>query len=214
MALMRLPTLSLRAMLVIGFCIGLPLLALPPMSSRIEALFYGPPAELAGPTAIRPLAEVIDEQTVERVSPASYEDLIPAAGPPRRLPHEGLDALAVEPPPLLRPEAFPPMPAGEPVPLNPAAIENANPLLNAEAAKRLAEIRQELENLGAEYILLETTDGGGTYRFHCQMMVSGKTRYTRQFEATDASPLAAGQAVLREVSAWRTAAVPAETVTK
>jgi hypothetical protein len=207
---MRLPTISLRALFLLGFAVGMPLLALPPVTRRIETWLYGPPpVDLLRPAAARPLSEVIAPQAIERVSPASFEELAPLDDIRSRLPHEGIDALAAEPPPLAPPAAFPPL-SREPLALDKPAAAAAQPELNAAAIARLKEIRQELENLGAEYILLETTDGSGTYRFHCQMKIDSQSPYTRQFEAAAANPLAAAEEVLSAARAWRSAARPAD----
>jgi hypothetical protein len=67
----------------------------------------------------------------------------------------------------------------------------------------LQQIRGRLEELGADYLIVETTDGGGRYRFHCRMLVDARSRFTRPFEAESPDPLAAGEEVLRAVEAWR-----------
>jgi hypothetical protein len=71
--------------------------------------------------------------------------------------------------------------------------------------ERLQQIRQRLEQLGAEYVVVETQDSG-RYRFHCRMLVDERTRFTRPFDASSFDAVAAGQQVLREVEAWRQAA--------
>src|SRR5688572_9009335 len=110
MATMRLPTISLRALFLLGFAVGMPLLALPAVARRIDALLYGPaPAEFSRPPNARPLQQVIEPERGERVSPASYEEFVPVEEVARRQPHEGIDALAAMPPPLAPPSAFPPL---------------------------------------------------------------------------------------------------------
>jgi hypothetical protein len=59
--------------------------------------------------------------------------------------------------------------------------------------------------LGAEYVIVETQDGG-RYRFHCRMLIDASSRFTRPFEATSFDCLAAGEQVLRDVQTWRSAA--------
>jgi hypothetical protein len=183
-------------------------LALPTVARRIDTLLYGPPpAELLRPAAARPLAEILALQSVERVSPASFEEFVPDEIRGGRRPNEGLDAPAAEPPPLAPPAAFPPargaaMPLAQPAPL----AEQVR--FDAAAMARLKEIRAQLEQLGAEYILLETTDGSGTFRFHCEMKLDGRAPYFRRFEATAAAPLDAAEEVLSQTSAWRIASRP------
>ncbi|MDX1947736.1 MAG: hypothetical protein SFU86_20230 [Pirellulaceae bacterium] len=219
---MRLPTISLRALFLLGFAVGMPVLALPAVARRIDTLLYGPaPAEFLRPPSARPLQQIIEPERIERVSPANFEDFVPP-GELARQPHEGIDALASAPPPLAPPPVFAPPAAATsasdtPTGNVPATSSEPSRLAQASRAlfaahdnpadvRRLIEIRQELERLGAEYILLETTDEGATYRFHCQMPVSEKSPFTRPFEQTAANPLAAGELVLREVSTWRAAA--------
>jgi hypothetical protein len=77
--------------------------------------------------------------------------------------------------------------------------------LDERTMDRLQQIRQRLEQLGAEYVVVETQDSG-RYRFHCRMLVDERSRFTRPFDATSFDAVAAGQQVLREVEAWRQAA--------
>lgn len=115
---------------------------------------------------------------------------------------EGLDAAVAGPPPLSPVAAFEPLPPAH-VAQSPddafAAIDDAT-------LARLHAIRGRLEQLGADYVVVETTDGSGRYRFHCRMLLDRESQFTRPFEAIGADPLAAGEAVLRDVEAWRTAA--------
>jgi hypothetical protein len=76
---------------------------------------------------------------------------------------------------------------------------------------RWQQIRQRLEQLGAEYVLVDAQDSG-RFRFHCRMVVDPHTRYTRPFEATSFDPLAAGEQVLSEVEKWRQAAASSPAV--
>jgi hypothetical protein len=70
---------------------------------------------------------------------------------------------------------------------------------------RLQQIRQRLEDLGAEYVVVETTGDGGRYRFFCRMLVDQRSRFTRPFESSAFDPLAAGEQVLKDVETWRSA---------
>ena len=115
---------------------------------------------------------------------------------------QGIDA-AVASPPLLSPVA-----AFEPLPPTYVAQspEDAAAAIDDTTMARLQEIRDRLEQLGADYVVVETTDGTGRYRFHCRMLVDRESQFTRPFESVGADPLAAGEAVLRDVEAWRIAA--------
>jgi len=200
---------SLRAVLLIGFVIAMPILALPAVARRLDDWIYGPPPS---ENAISPLKselqQVIEPQVAERASPASFDEIDPSVT--RRQPHEGLDAPSPTPP-LLNPlPAFPPLVStSQPESTSPATEPSISPLSDAAVA-RLQQIRGELERFGADYIVLETTDGSGNYRFHCDLRVDEQTRYTRGFEAVSTDPLAAAERVLAEVSAWRTAAKPTD----
>lgn len=187
---------SLKAVVLVGLVVALPLLALPVAARLIDARLSGsPPADLtAAPLADSEAEAVTLPMIVERVSPA---DLAGPASP--ELPTGGLDAAA--PPPVAPPAAFDPDWA-QTVP--PAADEEVP--IDDETIGQLQQIRQRLEQLGADYVIVETTDYGGRFRFHCRMVVDANSRFTRPFEAISPNPLAAGEQVLREVEAWRLAA--------
>jgi hypothetical protein len=70
---------------------------------------------------------------------------------------------------------------------------------------RWQQIRDRLEQLGAESVFAEVQDSG-RFRFHCRMLVDPRTRYTQPFDATSFDPLAAGEQVLSDVEKWRQAA--------
>jgi hypothetical protein len=106
------------------------------------------------------------------------------------------------PPPLDPHPAFDRL--APPSAVNEGTSRAATQPLAAATAARLEEIRQQLETLGADYVRLETTDAGG-YRFYCQIRHTEHASYSRPFEAVSVDPVEAGQRVLGEVSAWRTA---------
>jgi hypothetical protein len=91
-----------------------------------------------------------------------------------------------------------------------ASAEASNPAgdvpLAAAASARLNQIHQQLQSLGAEYILLDVAEGGGSYRFHCRVQLEPQARNSRAFQAESADPLAAAEKVLAEVTNWRSAA--------
>ena len=194
-------TLSWRAILLLGFVIVMPLLALPAVARRLDDWLYGPPpAEFSQPPHEQQLEQAIEPQVVERASPASFEQVEPAMLASRE-PHQGLDGLGPSPPPLDPHPAFDRLATASG---SAAASSQSAGALDEATAGRLEEIRQQLEGLGADYVRLEVTEGGA-YRFYCQIRHSEHASYSRPFEAVSADPVEAGQRVLGEVSAWRTA---------
>jgi hypothetical protein len=204
-------TISLRAIFLIGFVIAMPILALPSVARRLDDWMYGPPPTEAALAPLRSeVQQLIEPQVAERASPASFDEVDPAIA--HRPPNQGLDAPPPDLPPLSPLPVFPPLvstPEPQP-PAKPQSTSQSRPLSEADT-QRLIQNRTELERLGADYMVLETTDMTGSYRFHCDIRLDEQTRYTRPFEAIATEPLAAAEKVLAEVSAWRTAARPAET---
>ncbi len=204
--------LSLRAIFLIGFVIAMPILALPAVARRLDDWIYGPPPSEHAIAPLRSeLESSIQPQVAERASPASFDEI--DAGASRR--SGVLDAPSPTPPLLSPLPAFPPLvstPTPDSAP-SAAATTKSEPSigpLSDAAASRLQQIRGELEQLGADYIILETADSGANYRFHCDVRIDEATRYTRPFDAVSPEPLAAAERVLAEVSAWRTAARQAD----
>jgi len=78
--------------------------------------------------------------------------------------------------------------------------------IDDQTMAQLQHVRQRLEELGAEYVVVETTDGSGRYCFRCRVLVEPQSSYTRQFEATASDPLVAARQVLKDVEGWRSAA--------
>src|SRR5687768_16113073 len=94
-------TLSWRAILLLGFVIVMPVLALPAVARRLDDWLYGsPPAEFSQPPRKQPLENAIEPHAAERVSPASFEQLAPPAMLAAGAGQGGLDALMPSPPPL------------------------------------------------------------------------------------------------------------------
>ncbi|HMC11504.1 MAG TPA: hypothetical protein VKH44_09450 [Pirellulaceae bacterium] len=190
--------LSLRAIFLLGFVIAMPVLALPPVARRIDELLYGPPpSDFGRPPAAAPLREeIVEPKATAQVSPARYEDSSPAAPALTMGRFEGTAAApALAPSPQFAPASLPPSAAAAPAPES----------IDERTISRLQQIRERLEQLGAEYVIVETQDSG-RYRFHCRMLVDQNSRFTRPFEASSFDPVAAGHQVLRDVEAWRTAA--------
>ncbi len=189
--------LSLRAIFLLGFVIAMPVLALPPVARRIDELLYGAaPADFGRPPSPALLTEeVVLPKAPSAVVNSRYDEPSPAAGPTA----PALVATRAEAP--VGP-SLPPMPQFERPAGPPPTAEGK---VDERTIARLNDIRASLEQLGAEYVIVEAQDSG-RYRFHCRVLVDANSRFTRPFEATSFDPVAAGQQVLRDVQAWRTAA--------
>jgi len=194
---------SLRALFLLGFVVAMPVLALPPVARWLDELMYGAaPNDFGRPPLAALPANAPPPLLAERVVPATYDEASPAAA------SRGLDAPAALP--ALTPvPAFAPL---APVAESPALASEAK--IDERVIARLQQVRQRLEELGAEHVIAETVDGGARYRFHCRMLVDERSRFTRPFEATSFDPVTAADQVLREVETWRTAAKDAGTRTQ
>ena len=74
----------------------------------------------------------------------------------------------------------------------------------SNAGSRFTPISRRLQELGADYLRLETLDAqGGQYRFQCRVSLAGNSAYSRPFEASAADPVEAMERVLKEVESWR-----------
>ncbi len=106
-------------------------------------------------------------------------------------------------------EEFSPQPLGPLVPTSTEGIATATstsaaPLASPTVGEPFAEQFARLQQLGAQYYLLETWGAQpGLYRFHCKMSLAGNSGYVRHFEATDSDPSEAVAKVVTEVEAWR-----------
>jgi hypothetical protein len=196
--------LSLRAVFLLGFVIAMPVLALPPVARRIDALLYGPPpADFGRPPAAAPLNdEVIQPKAAAPLSPPRQDEPSPAAW--------ALAGSPVEAPPTA--PSFSPAPRFD-LPSTTAPAHAPEPKVDEQTIARLQQIRASLENLGAEYVVVEAQESG-RFRFQCRMLVDANSRFTRLFEASSFDPVAAGQQVLRDVESWRSAASGPRTVVR
>jgi hypothetical protein len=190
--------LSLRALFLLGFVVAMPVLALPPVARRIDGWLYGPPpTEFGRPPAGAPLTEELAQpQAAGRVAPTRFDEPSPAAPVVATSGFAG----AISPPSLApTPQFVLPSPPATSA-LSPAPESR----IDERTITRLQQIRQRLEHLGAEYVMVETQDGG-RFRFHCRMLIDQRSRFTRPFEASSFDAIAAGEQVLRDVESWRTA---------
>jgi hypothetical protein len=222
--------LSLRAWFLAAFVVAMPVLALPPVAQRIDEWLYGPPpsdfgrappaladadppaavtTDLAPPSSVT-LSSMAPSGTAPSsiapfsVAPASFVEPVPrtggslAAAPPTSPGSPPISAPPISAPPLAALPASPPFesapPAAPPARLVP---------IDERTISRLQQIRQRLEQLGAEYVVVETLESTGRFRFHARMLIDERSRFTRPFEASASDPITAGEQVLREVEAWR-----------
>jgi hypothetical protein len=173
--------------------VALPLLALPVAARLIDSrLNDAPPVELAAAASVTGGEKVVGlPMIVERIVPTD------AADPADLSPSAGLDDPGA--PPLAPAAAFEPLwtPAAAP------QVADEEVQIDEQTIAQLQKVRTRLEELGADYVIVETTDFGGQFRFHCRMLVDANSPFKRPFEAISRDPLAAGQQVLREVEAWR-----------
>lgn len=193
---------SLRAIFLLGFIVAMPVLALPSVARRIDEWLYGaPPADFGRPPVPPPLTdEPLAPLARSNVAPARFDEASPA--PQSLMPQSYVQQASATgryepsvPPPTTSPFA----PATVPSTTLPPAAE---PQIDERTIARLQQIRQRLEELGAEYVLVDTQDSG-RFRFHCRMIVDGRSRATRAFEGMSFDPVAAGEQVLGDVERWR-----------
>jgi hypothetical protein len=133
----------------------------------------------------------------------------------------GLDAVTPQPPEMPPSPDFPPSAVddGKWLPTQPLDLQfdpssfdsprpqgsglSANESANAGLQDRLDEIRQRLEDLGAEYIRVETLPGDGKYHCECRMLVTPGSAVTETFEASGKDATAVAEQVLEAIEAWR-----------
>jgi hypothetical protein len=215
--------LSLRAIFLLGFVVAMPLLALPPVARRIDELLYGrAPADFGKPPAGALLTDEALQAPAEAMTPpaaahrsdgrTARADFARASGSPqfdevspasRALPATATEAPVV--PTLASAPQF-----GSPPLAGATAPERA---IDERTIARLQQIRGSLEQLGADYVIVDTQESG-RYRFHCRMLVDASSRFTKPFEAASFDPVAAGEQVLRDVQSWRAAATEARTAAR
>jgi hypothetical protein len=185
--------LTLRAVFLFGFVVAMPVLALPPVARQIDRLLYGaPPTDFGRPPAAPPLPQEPAAHHSNPIAQASYNEPSPAPASALASP-EGPPQLAATP------QFDPPAPAVSPL------LPEPERRIDDQAIARLQRIRERLEQLGAEYVLVESLEGG-RYRFHCRMVIDERSRFTKPFEVASFDPVAAGEQVLQSVESWRVAA--------
>lgn len=202
------PSPSVRSIVLVAFLIGLPVLAIPYVSKNFDVAIYG--------TAKKSVPDLIVSTTPQRtqepvqidgVSPARFDESLIQQEPERTLERtQGLDAVVTAPPLFNAPPTF----AGRLPAKSPEFGASVTP--SQDPLAYVQQVRQRLEELGAQYVVLEELDPGRQYRFSVQMQVAPQQRNTRPFEAIAADPAAAARSVLTEVETWRVAAIPSQTL--
>lgn len=180
------PKNSLRSGIVIVLLLGTLALAVPYVSSTVDALLFADGDQPAQPkwNTQRPSSE-------KTLRPASPE-LIP---PGKQLAHEQ-DASDASAPPL----AFE---YREATPLDPRAVRPVEHEEPATGSDGLMQLQEEIQALGAVYLTVER-DGD---RFECRSLLplAPQSSYQKAFSAIGSTPQAAMEQVLAEVRNWQRA---------
>ena len=201
-------TVALRALIMLVFIIGIPLVA-----------FNGSSL----PDGAKKMLEKVSS-AIASVIPAKAADALPEAPrfgantpTPPAAPAQPLGGPSVFP--AQSPTAAQPalLPAGSgaqfgqatsnvvPVDYQSPLESNNKPSVGLQtAATPFMAMQDRLRQLGATYYLLETWGNQRQFfRFYCQMAVGGNSAYTHYFEAINANPIQAMADVLAQVERWR-----------
>jgi hypothetical protein len=189
---------GLRLLFLAGFIMAVPLLALPSVARRLDEVLYGGQKT----TTDVPLSAAGGDSFVEgAVAQAAFE--VPRADSER--PHanaqqnRGLDAVARKPPELAAIPEFPQLGLDD--------SPSFGPSNKIQPLDRIRQIRQRLEDLGADYLLLESVEETGQHRFECRMLVVPGGTETETFEATGKDAKVVAEQVLSAVEKWRSSQV-------
>lgn len=216
-----------RSLFLIVFLVAMPILALPSVARRLDDYLYGHEESplIAGTTS--PLAEEVDR---DGIAQATFE--VPMEPPVSRAgvnAERGLDAAVASPPPMAATPEFEQSDSSEDgrslaIPIGPSSspsseldltfkqedFDSSRPQRSGPSPGIVGDdvniVRQRLEDLGADSIVLEA-DESGQYRFHCRMLVSAGSEETESFEATGSDAQAVAQQVLKTVEDWRSSQV-------
>ncbi len=196
------PSPSVRSIVLVAFLFGLPVLAIPWVSKQFDVGIYGV-AKKSVPDLIVSTGPQRTQEPVQidGVSPARFDESLIQQEPARPPQSGGLDAVVSAPPLLSVPPSF-----ASRLPARSPPGFGGNALL--EPLADVQQVRQKLEQLGAQYVVLEELDAGQRYRFSVQMQVSPRLPQVRPFEALASDPAVAARQVLADVEAWRTAGIP------
>lgn len=200
------PSPGLRSIVLVAFLIGLPVLAIPWVSKQLDAGIYGT-AKTTVPDLVVTTGDTGPQRAqaalqIDGVSPARFDESLIEREPERPREPAGLDAIVSAPPLLSAPPTF-----ANRLPARSNALASNPPL---EPRAYVQQVRQKLEELGAQYVVLEELDAGQRYRFSAQMQVTPRQPQVQPFEAVAADPVAAANMVLADVETWRTAGLPGQ----
>ena len=199
----RWTSFTLRALFIVGFVIVLPVIAMPQVASVLDQLLYGQPETSVPPSSSDKKKSASPPRTNARreESPASHE--MPLDEETTRASLHDLSNIS--PPPLQRmPTFLSPPPSSEGAVVEQPMPVDVGPLDQATAA-RIDAVRRRLEELGAEYVRLEMSEDAREFHCLCHMALNNTSDQIQPFEATRSDPVAAAQAVLQNVEAWRSA---------
>ena len=187
------PKNSLRSAIVIVLLLGTLALAVPYVSSAVDAWLFSE----AKPTQPKwNTQRPAGEKTLLR--PAS-PNLIP---PGKQLSHElppddgGAEPFAFE----FREET----PRSDRDPQDVAPAEHIERAAKSDGADSLAQLQQEIQALGADYLTVERD--GDRFECRCLFPLSAGSSYQKAFSAVGSTPQAAMEQVLAEVHNWQRAA--------
>ncbi|HUE71632.1 MAG TPA: hypothetical protein VMP01_12170 [Pirellulaceae bacterium] len=187
-------SLVLRSLFLLGFILAMPVLALPSVARWADEFLYGD----SSPTSAeqQPLTQDDDASAdaQREVVQAVLETPLSEAARRQTEGGRGLDAVATHPPE---------MPPSPDFPVGPFVASPGDDPKNAVLLDRLGEIRQRLEDLGAEYIRVETLPGTGQYHCECRMVVAPGSADTETFEASGTDATGVAEQVLKTIEAWR-----------
>ncbi len=189
---------TFRAVFIVGFLIVLPVMAMPSVAGYLDRLLYGN-AESSVPPMTEPVSTPAPKvQPQADVSRATLE--LPLSD--ESAPFGNSERFQSPPPPQLQraPAFLSHAKSIDAIQLTP----DVSPLDEA-TARKIDAVRSRLEELGAEYVRLEMSENGSTFHCHCEMLLEDDTGQTQPFEAIRSDPVAAAEAMLANVEAWRNA---------
>lgn len=198
-------SLAWRLFFLVGFVVAVPLLALPSVTRRLDEILYGDEKTATGEKAFP--ADQADSTSEQEIVRATFEvplsDSSGAAGQSDA--QGGLDRMAGPPPELAPQPVFVTRPLSQPSTIEQivSPAPSSVPSSNDSLTMRTAQIQQRLEDLGADYILLEALEETGEHRFECRMLVAPGSTETETFEATGNDGVAVAEQVLSAVEQWR-----------
>lgn len=212
---------TLRTMLILAVLVGMPVLAMPDVNRQVTDWLrkqFGGSAQVAAPANLPPGTSFTWPAPPPRPEASGSIPANPSVLPPGQAsplpvtsPQEGIARTSF----VETPQEIPPMPVSPELPkLFPAPQRADWPGAEARPQEdklaRVREIRLQLEELGADYVLLESLDdaSGTRFRFYCLMFADPMGRSTVPFEATAVKPEMAAEQVLTAVKAWRSPSLP------